>query len=77
MKKYAVLNENNKVINLIVASSLEIAEKITSSLCVLITAGTTVEIGYVYEDGSFVVGPEELSPETRATLEAERQSNPI
>jgi len=53
MKKYAVLNDKSEVINIITAASLEIAESVTSSYCVLISLGTFVDIGYVYADGSF------------------------
>lgn len=53
MKKYAVLNDNSQVINIIVAGSLDIAESTTSSYCVLIPLGTFVDIGYSYADGAF------------------------
>jgi len=52
MKNYAVLL-NNVVTNVIVASSLEVAEQATSSNCVFIEPGTMVEIGYTYSDGTF------------------------
>ena len=53
MKKYAVLDNNAQVVNIIVAASLDIAETVTSSYCVLIPLGTFVEIGYTYVDGAF------------------------
>lgn len=53
MKKYAVLDNNSNVINIIVAASLEIAESVTSSYCALIPLGITVDIGYAYADGVF------------------------
>ena len=53
MKKYAVLDNNSQVNNIIVASSLDIAEQVTSSYCVLIPIGTFVDIGYSYADGVF------------------------
>ena len=53
MKKYAVLS-NSIVDNIIVASSLEIAEKATSSFCVLITTETgEAKIGSLYSNGVF------------------------
>jgi hypothetical protein len=55
MKKYAVLNDKSEVTNIINAASLEIAESVTSSYCVLVSLGTFVDIGYVYADGSFSV----------------------
>jgi len=53
MKKYAVLDDSLKVVNIIVAASLEIAEGVTSSYCVLVPLGTFIEIGYIYSDGTF------------------------
>ena len=53
MKKYAVLDDNSKVNNIIIASSLEIAESVTSSYCVLVPLGAFVDIGYSYADGVF------------------------
>ena len=53
MKKYAVLDNNLQVVNIIVAGSLDIAETVTSSYCVLIPLETFVEIGYTYVDGAF------------------------
>jgi hypothetical protein len=56
MKTYAVLDNNSKVVNIIVAPSLEVAESITSSYCALIPLGTFVEFGHTYADGAFT-GP--------------------
>ena len=53
MKKYAVLDDNSKVNNIIIAASLDIAEGVTSSYCVLVPLGTFVDIGYTYADGAF------------------------
>lgn len=53
MKTYAVLDDQSKVVNTIVAGSLDVAESVTSSYCVLIPLGTFVEIGYSYADGVF------------------------
>jgi hypothetical protein len=53
MKNYAVLDRNSLVTNIIVAASLEIAESVTSSDCVLVPNGTYVTIGCSYSDGVF------------------------
>lgn len=53
MKTYAVLDNNSKVVNTIVAGSLDVAESVTSSYCALIPLGTFVDIGYSYADGVF------------------------
>jgi hypothetical protein len=53
MKKYAVLDKDYKVTNIIVASSLDVAESVTTSYCALIPLGTFVDIGYTYADGVF------------------------
>lgn len=53
MKKYAVLDDNSIVSNIIVASSLEDAESLTASYCVLLPINAFVEIGYLYSDESF------------------------
>ena len=53
MKKYAVLNDQSTVINIIIAANLATAESITSSYCALIPLGTFVDMGYTYADGVF------------------------
>jgi len=53
MKKYAVLNDDSQVINIIVAGSLDVAESVTGSYCILIPLGVFVDIGYSYADGVF------------------------
>ena len=63
MKKYAVLNSDSQVTNIIVAGSLEIAELTTSSYCILIPLGVTVAIGYTYADGVFTAPTEEAPTE--------------
>jgi hypothetical protein len=63
MKKYAVLDNDSKVTNVIVASSLEVAENVTSSYCILIPLGTFVDIGYSYSDGVFSAPVEEAPAE--------------
>jgi hypothetical protein len=64
MKKYAVLDNSNKVINIIVADSLDIAERVTQSNCVLVTDSTnTPHFGLSYADGVFEQPPAEVLPE--------------
>lgn len=53
MKTYAVLDSDGKVTNIIVASSLEIAESVTSCYCALVPLGAYVDMGYSYADGVF------------------------
>ena len=53
MKKYAVLDNESTVVNIIVASDLTTAEKVTNSFCALIPLGSVVDIGYTYVDGAF------------------------
>jgi hypothetical protein len=53
MKKYAVLNNESTVDNIIVASDLTTAEKVTNSYCALIPSEVFVDIGYTYVDGAF------------------------
>ena len=62
MKTYAVLDNNSLVNNIIVADSLEVAEKVTSSYCVLIPLGTFVDMGYTYADGAFTAPVVEETP---------------
>lgn len=63
MKKYAVLDSDSKVVNIVVAGSLELAESLTSSYCVLLPIETFVDIGYSYLDGSFSAPVEETPTE--------------
>lgn len=67
MKQYAVLDNNSNVINIIVASSLEIAESVTSSYCALIPLGQFVDIGYLYSNGEFTLPTEETPVEETPT----------
>jgi hypothetical protein len=54
MKKYASLTEDNKVDNVVVAGSLDIAETVTSSICILVTEETgNPHIGLGYSNGIF------------------------
>jgi len=53
MKTYAVLSDST-VSNIIVAASLEIAESVTNSKCILVTEETKYpHIGLKYEDSVF------------------------
>jgi hypothetical protein len=57
MKKFAVLDSSNKVVNIIVAGSKEIAEAVSSSNCVQIDSNDAVSIDYTY-DGTTFTAPE-------------------
>ena len=59
MKKYAVLDDNSKVINIIIAESLDVAESVTSSYCALVPLGTNIDMGYTYSEGAFSAPVEE------------------
>ena len=63
MKKYAVLNDQEVVNNIIVASSLEVAESLTNSSCALIPLGVFVNLGYTYSNGTFSAPAEEAPTE--------------
>jgi hypothetical protein len=63
MKKYAVLDDNSKVVNIIVAESLDVAELVTSSYCVLVPLGTSIDMGYSYSEGAFSAPVEETPAE--------------
>ena len=69
MKKYAVLDNNSLVTNIIVSASLEIAEQATSSYCALIPLGTFVDMGYSYIDGAFSAPVVETPAEETPTEE--------
>jgi hypothetical protein len=68
MKTYAVLNNDSQVINVIIASSLEVAESVTSHNCAFVPLGKSAGIGYSYIDGEFVNpnAPENPAEETPA-----------
>jgi hypothetical protein len=53
MKNFAVI-DNGKVINLIVAKSLKIAEEATGSTCAEYTETNLADIGWSYVDGVFI-----------------------
>lgn len=63
MKKYAVLDDNSQVINIIIAASLDVAESVTSSYCALVPLGSYVDFGYTYADGVFTAPATEGSSE--------------
>jgi len=50
---YAVI-ENNVVVNIIVADSLEIAEQATGQTCVEYTDENSAVIGYTYDGENFI-----------------------
>jgi len=54
MAKFVVLNSENIVENIIIASSLSVAEDVTKATCVLINSEDNVQIGYTYNAGSFI-----------------------
>lgn len=56
MKNFAVI-ENNIVVNVIVADSLEVAETATGSTCIEYTSENPAGIGWTY-NGSTFVAPE-------------------
>jgi hypothetical protein len=65
MSEYAVLDSANKVINIIVADSLEIAQNVTKATCILVTNETEYPVmGLGYADGVF-----EQPARTPATVE--------
>lgn len=54
MRRYAVLNENDQIINIILAKSLDVAEEMTSSICIEVApTNNDISIGYQYKDGIF------------------------
>jgi hypothetical protein len=66
MGNFAVLDENNKVENTIVAESKEIAEQVTGLTCVEYTDANPAIIGLGYADGVF-----ENPPMPEPTLDPE------
>ena len=54
MLTYAVLDQNNVVVNVINASSLEVAQSVTSSKCILIDHSPTPGIGDMWDTDHFV-----------------------
>jgi hypothetical protein len=71
MANYAVI-ENQKVINVIVADSLEIAQEVTQTLCVEIPwEPGSPGIGWYYINNEFMKTLPEPEPQTDATAEVE------
>jgi hypothetical protein len=66
MAKFAVLDEDNKVINTVVAESKTVAEEVTNKTCVEYTDANPAIIGLGYADGVF-----EQPPVTEITTEEE------
>ena len=63
MKKYAVLDNSNIAVNLIIAESLEVAERVTSSNCIFVSDDNTqFGLGKLYSNGEFVDAPIEETP---------------
>jgi hypothetical protein len=63
MANFAVI-ENNTVVNVIVADTLEIAELVTQKQCVEYTDKNRAGIGWTYENGKFIapIIEEEIEP---------------
>jgi hypothetical protein len=57
MATFAVI-QNNKVINIIDASSLEVAQEATGKTCIEYTNNNPASIGYTYADGIFTAPAE-------------------
>jgi len=71
MATFAVI-ENDKVINLIVADTLAIAEEVTQELCVEYTDHNSVGIGWTYDNGKFI------PPITEEPIQViEKSTNPV
>lgn len=58
MAYFATLDENNKVTNVIVADSQEIAEEVTGLLCIEYTEENPAIIGLGYSNGLFEQPPQ-------------------
>lgn len=54
MPNFAKLDENNVVIDTIIADNKEIADALTGKNCVLIEDGLRVNLGFIYENNNFV-----------------------
>jgi hypothetical protein len=54
MKKFAVLDPESKVINIILAPSESIAEQVTLSDCVHVPANTVVSLDYTWNGTNFI-----------------------
>jgi hypothetical protein len=63
MNTFAVI-EDNKVINIIVADTKEIAEQVTGQTCVEYTEENPVGIGYTYDGENFIEPEPIINEET-------------
>jgi hypothetical protein len=61
MANYAVI-QNNKVVNVIVADSKEIAEEVTNLTCIEYAADSNVGIGWKYDGTNLVLPVIEETP---------------
>jgi hypothetical protein len=57
MANFAVI-ENNTVVNVIIADTLEIAELVTQKQCVEYTDKKPAGIGWTYENDKFIAPPQ-------------------
>ena len=64
MGNFAVLDENNKVANIIVADSKEVAEEVTGLICVEYFQENPANIGLGYSDGVFEQLPAVVEDDT-------------
>lgn len=55
MKKYACVNHDGMVVDLILASSQELAETVSTHHCILLPIGSQVTIGTKYINGEFEI----------------------
>ena len=53
MKKYAILDSDGFVSNVILAATLQIAEQVTGSEAIHLPIGSMVNIGDLYSNGQF------------------------
>jgi hypothetical protein len=60
MANYAIIQEN-KVINVIVADTKEVAEAVTGLTCIEYTQQNPAGIGWTW-DGTNFIGPEPITP---------------
>lgn len=63
MPKYAVVESNNVVSNIIVADSVQDAEELTGKLCIQYSSTDSVGIGYVWDGTSFNLPQSEVISE--------------
>ena len=54
MKRFAVLSFDGEVVNVLVASSLAVAEEVSASTCREISNSTPVSIGYTWDGTRFI-----------------------